>query len=260
MVMTAASLWGTLGLFGKALLPTGLTPIELASVRSAIGFLTLGLWLLIRRRGVEVRWRDVPFFAVYGALSVALFQYLYFGAIARTAISVAAALLYTAPAFVVILARIFLKEHLSGLHLAALAMVLAGVLLVTGALQAVAADAAPITAAAIAFGLGSGFTYGLYTLFGKTALRRYDAISTVFFAFGFGALFLGIAAPPWRPIITQPSAIPLMVAMGLFPTLVAYLLYIGGLRHLTAGSASILSTVEPVVIAPSPEFAEQYAG
>jgi drug/metabolite transporter, DME family len=172
MVMAAASLWGTLGLFGKALLPTGVTPVELASVRSAVGFTSLAVWLVIVRRSIGIRWRDLPFFAVYGALSVALFQYVYFAAIERTAISIAAALLYTAPAFVVVLARIFLAEALTATRLVALGMVLGGVLLVTGAVQTVTAGAAPIPLAAAGFGLASGLTYGLYTLFGKTALRR----------------------------------------------------------------------------------------
>ena len=102
MVLAAASLWGTLGYFGRRLYPLGITPLELASVRAAIGFLGLALWAARAPARLRIRPRDLPFFALYGVVAVALFQWFYFATIERTTLANAAALLYTAPAFVVL--------------------------------------------------------------------------------------------------------------------------------------------------------------
>jgi len=247
MVLAAASLWGTLGYFGRRLYPLGITPLELASVRAAVGVLGLALWSARAPARLRIQPRDLPFFVLYGVISVALFQWLYFATIQRTTLANAAALLYTAPAFVVLLARAAGDQRVTRLQLVALGTVLVGVFLVTGAAASLADGGSTITAAALALGLGSGLTYGLYTVFGKRALARYDAVQTVFWAFAFGALALGLAAPPWRPFIAHPAATPLLIALGLLPTLAAYLLYIGGLIRLPAATAAMLATIEPVV-------------
>jgi len=246
MVLGAASLWGTLGLFGKLLYEKGLTPLELASVRAAVGTLGLAAWAAPAPARLRIRPRDLPFFALYGVVAVALFQWLYFEAVERTSLANAAALLYTAPAFVVLLARLSGDRELTPRQLVALGMVLVGVFLVTGAAAALTGGTR-IGPAALAFGLASGLTYGLYTVLGKRALQRHDPIRTVFWAFAFGALAISLTAPPWRPFVEHPAATPLLVLLGLLPTLAAYLLYINALRRLPAPTAAMLATVEPVV-------------
>lgn len=249
MVLAAAALWGTLGLFARALYAVGVTPLEVASIRATIGVAGLALWMLVRRQRTPLRARDVLYFAAYGLFGIALFQFAYFAAIERTTVAVAVALLYTAPAFVVVLSWLGGRESIDGARLGALALVLSGTFLVTGAVRLLVAGAAMVSTAALAYGLLSGFTYGLYTLFGKRALDRYGPIETVLYAFVFGAVILAIAAPPWRPILAHPDQIPVFLLLGLLPTATAYVLYIGGLRHLTAGTASILASAEPVVAA-----------
>jgi len=249
MVLTAASLWGTLGLFARTLYAVGVTPLEVASARATVGVAGLALWMLVRRCRTPLGGRGLLFFAAYGFFGIALFQFAYFAAIERTTIAVAVALLYTAPAFVVVLSWLGGREPMDGTRLLTLALVLSGTFLVTGAVRLILTGAAAVSAAALAFGLLSGLTYGLYTLFGKRALDRYDPIETVLYAFVFGALFLAIAAPPWRPVLAHPDQVPIFIVLGLLPTAGAYVLYISGLRHLTAGTASILASVEPVVAA-----------
>lgn len=247
MVLAAASLWATLGVFGRVLYRFGLTPLELASIRTSVGFLGLAAWMARRPGALRVAWKDLPFFAAYGAICMALFAYLYFATIERTTVSVAVALLYTAPAFVVVLARLFHGEPLDRGRLGALALVLAGVFLVTGALNAVTTGQTVISGAALALGLGSGLTYALYTILGKWAVRKYDPVCTVFWVFAFGATVLAVPAPPWVPMMRHPEAIPIMLMLGIFPTLVAYLVYVASLRRLSAGTASMLATAEPVI-------------
>lgn len=247
MVLTAAALWGTLGLFARALGATGLQPLELASVRAAGTAAGLAIWLLRRPAQFRIRPRDIPFFLAYGLVGIALFHFSYFAAVERTSIAVAVALLYTAPAIVVIGSRLWFGEAIDRGRMLALALVLAGVFLVTGALRLLATGQATISGAALAFGLASGVTYGCYTLFGKGALGRYDSGQTVFYSFLVGGLALGLIAPPWKPFVQHPAAIVPLLLLVLAVTLAPYLLYITALRHVPSSSASMLASVEPVI-------------
>lgn len=245
--MTAAALWGTLGIFARVLAEIGVRPLEMTSIRAAGAFVLLALWMARTPRKLAIRVRDLPFFLAYGVLGLTLFHFLYFAALDHTSIAVAVALLYTAPAFVLILSRIFFQEPIGRGNLGVLLLVLIGVFLVTGAARSLVTGGAPITMIALLLGLGSGLSYGLYTIFGKFALRRYEPDQTVFFSFLFGALVLGLVAPPWRPFIEYPSATVPLILLGLLITVIPYILYTAGLRHLAPGTASMLASIEPVV-------------
>lgn len=247
LVLAAATLWATFGLFAKALYARGFTPIELASIRAWIGW--LGVAVIAARKPARLRIapRDLPLFLLYGVIGFAIFEYLYFLAMERTTVAIAVALLYTAPAFVALLSRMLWREAVTGAKLAALGVVLCGVMLVTGAVRSIAAGDARISPAAALIGLGAGFAYALYTIFSKIALRRYDALGALFWSFGFAALFLAVLAPPLAPALRAPAAIPLLLGLGLMPTLLAYYLYLIGLRRLEPTTASMLACAEPVI-------------
>jgi drug/metabolite transporter, DME family len=247
LVVAAASLWATFGIFARSLYASGYSPLELASIRAFIGFVGCAPFALRHPSRLRLAPRDIALFAAYGVIGFALFEWLYFVTIAHTTIAVAAALLYTAPAFVVLLSRVLWKEHVGGRRLSALGLVLLGVVLVTGAVRAVATGEATVGATAILLGLASGLTYALYTVFSKLALARTDPVSALFWSFGFAALALAFAAPPIPPLLRNPPDLPRLLALGLVPTLLAYFLYLRALRILAASTASMLAAVEPAV-------------
>ena len=249
LVLLAATLWATFGPFARALYERGYTPLELASIRAWIGFLGAAAVVLVRRLPVRIAARDLPFFLAYGVLAFALFEVLYFAAVARTSIAVAAALLYTAPAFVAIASRVLWREHLGPARLGALVLVLTGVALVTGAAGSLLAGEVGIEGAAAALGLGAGVTYALYTLFSKVSMPRHGAARTLFWSFGIAALALLPFAEPLGPMLRRPDALHLLLALGLVPTLLAYWLYLRALTVLAATTAAMLASLEPVVAA-----------
>ena len=199
------------------------------------------------RAALRIRAADILLFAAYGAVSVAGFMTVYFTAIALTTVAAAAVLLYTAPAWVVLLARPFFGEPITRMKAGAVALVFTGCVLVAG--LGAAARLSPMGALA---GLGAGLTYGLYSIFGKVALRHYSPLTTVVYSLGFGALFLLAAAviTTSRGLVPVPAAGAWALAYVIaVPTVGAYLLYIAGLRRVEAGRASVVATVEPVVAA-----------
>jgi drug/metabolite transporter (DMT)-like permease len=203
----------------------------------------VGYGLLRARPALRIRLADAPLFAAYGAVSVAGFMTVYFAAIALTTVATAAILLYTAPVWVVLLARLAFREPLTRSKAAAVALVFAGCVLVAGAGTA----AVRLSPAGLLAGLGAGLTYALYSIFGKVALRRYSPLTTVIYALGFGALFLLIASRGLVPV--SPAVAPTLVYVVVVPTAAAYLLFIAGLQRVEAGRAAVVATIEPVVAA-----------
>lgn len=247
MIVGAASLWGSLGLFGRLAFERGATPLEVGSVRAALAFVGVLPLALLRPRVFRVRPSDLPMIIGYGVVGVGFFYYIYLVAVDRLPLAVAAALLYTAPAFVLAIAWSLRWEPVRPRRLLPLAMVLVGAFLVTGAFRALGGDGVDLLGAAA--GLASGVAYAIYTALGKRIRSRYDVLATILFAYGVGAVVLAVIEPPWSVLARRESARVILLLMGLGPTLLAALLFYGGLRHIEASAASMLATIEPVVAA-----------
>ncbi|HSJ24761.1 MAG TPA: DMT family transporter [Longimicrobiales bacterium] len=250
LVMGAASLWATFGIFAKHLYDAGFEPLELASVRAAVGFAAIAVIALVRGgAGVVVGWRALPFLAAYGILGYALFTLVFFRALGANTVSVAVALLYTAPAFVLLMSAILWRERVGALRLVALALVLCGVVLVTGAAGALLQGTAVLPPLALALGIASGLTYAIYTMFSSVSTMRYGPTASLFWSFGFATLVFALIVPPHTPFMRIPGHLPALLALGIVPTLIPYALFLAALRDLKASTASMLASIEPVVAA-----------
>jgi DME family drug/metabolite transporter len=250
LVVGAALLWGTLGLFFKHIIGTyGLSPLTLAFFRAALAFLGLLVGLgLLDRSLLRLDRQDIPFFACFGLVSVAIFYAVYIAAVDLTTVATGAVLLYTAPAWVTLLAWRLYGEPLTGRKLIALGLAFVGCGLVARAYDP---GQLRLNGPGVACGLAAGLTYALYTIFGKHALERYAPWTVVTYAMGFGAAFLLLAQSPaslW-PVLTPSPLWGWLTALALGPTVGAFGLYTLGLRRVPASVASIVATLEPVTAA-----------
>ncbi len=250
LVTGAAALWGMLVLFYHNLVGLyGLAPLEVAFFRAAVSALILGVALAIGRPALlRLQRRDLPFFVAFGLLGVSVFFIVYTYAIRLTGGATAAVLLYTAPAWVTIIAWRAFGEPLARTKLAALGLSFVGCALVARAYDPAQLK---LDIAGILLGLASGLTYGLYTLFNKRAVQRYSPWTAMFYALGFGGLFL----LPWQSpsrlwtAVSRPAPAFWLLALALGPTLGAFLLLGKSLERLPASVASIAATSEPVIAA-----------
>ena len=110
-VLLAGSLWGFMGLLVRSLNAVGLTSMEICFIRGAVTFVVMlaGL-LLFDRKALRIKLKDIWCFVGTGAFSVAFFNFCYFKTMTLTSLSVAAVLLYTAPAFVMLMSAVLFKE------------------------------------------------------------------------------------------------------------------------------------------------------
>jgi drug/metabolite transporter, DME family len=206
------------------------------------------LFVLLTRgsHSLRVARRDFLFLVPLGLVGIGAFYLLYFFTVRESTVGTAAILLYSSPAFVVLLAWIFLKEMLGVLRILALALTFGGIFLVVGGYDPAALEVSP---GVLATGLLSGLTYGLYSIFGKPLAGRLDPAVILSYALGFGAVLLVLAALPTHDTLVglSLSSYTLLFMLAVVHTSLAFGLYTAGLKRLDAGQAAIVATVEPVV-------------
>ncbi len=247
-VAAAASMWGTLGFFAKILYAQGVSFESLVAVRASVGWLAVIGFLLAAQgaRSLRVARRDLAFLLPLGLVGIGFFYLLYFYTVRESTVGTAAILLYSAPAFVVILARLFLKEPLNAAKVFALLLTVGGIFLVVGAYAPANLEVSPKI---LLTGLLSGLTYGLYAIFGRPLAGHLSPAVILSYALAFGSALLIVAAlPTLDTLVGLPAGSYLLLLMlAVIHTTLAFALYTFGIRHLGAGRAAIVATIEPVV-------------
>ncbi len=244
LVVAGAVCLGMLGIVGRILYAEIDTPVTLVQYRAFFGTGVLFLVMfLFATPALAIERRDLPFFALYGLLSIGLNSLCYFSAIQKIGISLAVVLLYTYPIFLMILSLFILKEPLTGIKIFALLVSLAGVVLLVA--HGGVWDNR-VSRSGVFYGLGAGFFSALYSLFGKKALVKYSPATVLFYALLFGSLFFlfwGILGGGLRTHFSLRTWFWLFV-LGVGPSLLGYFLYTMGLEYVEASRAGIVANVE----------------
>ncbi|MCA0435811.1 MAG: DMT family transporter [Austwickia sp.] len=241
LVLVAAVLWGTLGIFGKQAQAEGASPLEVGFWRAMFGSVLFGAHAVLTR-AVLPRGRDLLVTAAFGLVGVSIFYGSYQVAVRDGGASLAAVLLYTAPAFVAVLGWLVLRERLGAREIAGVAASIGGIVLISlGGGQGV-----HVTVPAVLAGITAGLTYALYYLYGRRFFARYAPAALFAVMMPVGALGLlpfaqvrGHSAGGWLNL----------AAIGVLCTYAAYACHSAGLRHLPATRASVIASIEPVVAA-----------
>ena len=245
LIIVAGLFWGSMGIFVRHLNVLGFSSIQVACLRLTTAGVIFALILLIKdRKGFRIKARDIPLFLALGLVSILFFTCCYFTAIRLMTMSTAAILLYTSPIWVMILAIIFLKEKITLQKILALILAFAGCILVSG-------FGGKVTLIGILVGLGSGLGYGLYSIFGTFALKKYSPYTVTCYTFliaGLGSVFAANPIDLFAKISAvenKPALIGFVLLTAVVTAVIPFLLYTLGLNMTTAGKAAVLATVEP---------------
>lgn len=248
LVLAATLCWSTSGTFIRLILNNfAFDAWTLAFWRDLF---TFAMFLLIAvalgAKRLRVARRDLISLAAMGAISIGLFHVIWNQAVQMIPVAVATVLNYTAPFFVVLFAWILWRERPTRVQWAALFLAFVGCLLVTGAYDFRNTN---LNWLGLLMGLLSGLTYGTLSIFGKSALKKYDPWTVMTYAFGFGALTVFILQPIGivQSITLPPLAWPAVGVLALISTVAGFSFYMNGLKTLSASSASITATLEPVI-------------
>lgn len=246
-IMAAASLWGFIGWFSYVLMFYGFSPVQVTAVRTIAGAVFMTALLLLRSpQLLKIIPRDIWMFIGTGIFSVLFFNLFYLLTFTFSSLSVAVMLLYTAPAFVMLLSVLLFKERLTKGKLLALASTILGCLFLSGILS----GGWQCPPEAFLTGILSGFGYALYSIFSKYALKKYNSATISVWTFYLASLPL---LPFCQPdvmlscFIYIPDTALAAAGISILCTVMPYLLYTYGLKYVDAGHASILAMLEPVV-------------
>lgn len=247
LVVIAGICWGVIGIFTRQLSAASVSPLQITWIRSSLTAIGMAICIFLTdKRRFYIKLTDIWMFIGTGIFSIVLFNICYFKSIEMTTMSVAAVLLYTAPAMVVIMSTVLFHERLTIQKITALIMALSGCVLITG----IIGSNAVISPAGIIVGLGAGFGYALYSIFGNFALKKYHPFTVTFYTF----LFACLALMPFAKIASLFSAVSgykcaalYCAGMAIVSTLIPFLCYTQGLRYLEAGKASVMAFIEPFV-------------
>jgi len=249
----AGALWGTTGPLSTALYAAGAALTGIGFWRILLGTLGLVVYGLLHPGFFRIDRRGLLLVGLGGGALVALFEVAYQFGIAGAGVAGAAALLYTAPVIVAVLAKPLLGEALTATRLLLAVVVMAGAALtVQGGSHGsgLAGVATPTLVAGVAGGLLAALSYAGTTLLARWSVPRYGAARVLLLEIAGGTVILGVVLPlAAHPPVPPPTlgGWVYLVALALATVLAANFLFFAGVRRIDAAPTAVAATIEPVV-------------
>jgi len=240
-ILGALAVWSTWGLAVRWL---GMSAAAIAFYNALFALFFQGIGLAAARRRHDIRLgRDLAaslLLGVFGLINVLSFFY----ALGKTTVAAALLTHYTAPVFVAALAPLMLRDRLSKATLIALGASAAGLSLIF--MRGLGIDSAAGLAGAAA-GTLSGVAYAFIIIFCRMLSGRNHPLKLAFIQCLIAVAVLGpyvIATGDYR--INAGQAL-VLAAVGLLHSTLAIVLYLHGIRRVSAQEAGVLGYIEPVL-------------
>lgn len=243
-VALAALCWGLSGGIGGILMAEGWDALVVSFYRGAIGLLFVLVWLALRSRGSGLASRRLWFWSAIAGLGVAGNFSFYFVSIAEGSVAVAATLMYCAPVFVYLVSFALKLESATPLKWAAIAMVMVGVVLLTGIYDIGSGGVTPLGVGA---GLLAGLSYAVFIFGFKYAAPHGSPQAILVIAFAaLVTILIWLGDSAQAVAVLNTPVWPLFALLGVLGAGLSFILYIIGLNHTAPAVASIVAMVEPV--------------
>jgi drug/metabolite transporter (DMT)-like permease len=248
-VVAAAACWGISAILAKFGFEHGVPPDRMAQARAAVALLVLAPLLAWRRRELlRPPAGTLPLLLAFGGC-VAAVNYAYYVAIDHLAVGVAISLQYTGPVLVLGWSVLVARRGASRLAWIAAGCTLAGAVLVGQAL----AGAGRVDATGLSGGVASAVLFAAYLLTAEGAGRAgAQPATTLLWGFVAAVVAWSPIAPWWSwpfGALRQPSVLLAVIGVGIVGTLLPFFLAVTAVRVVSAATAGIAATFEPVFAA-----------
>jgi drug/metabolite transporter (DMT)-like permease len=242
LVAAGAAMFALGGNLARYLLDDGVSALRLSQLRSAGSLVLLAAALALTRPDLmRIRRADAPQLAFLGICGLALVHATYYAAIDRLEIGVALVIQYMAPLLLLGWLRVRHGRRISRSLWGAVALSIAGCFLVVRAY-----DPGSLDGRGVLYAVGAMVTFAVYMVGSERAGQRYEATTTVLWAFAFASLFWAIVQPWW----SFPFAkLDVLLGLGVIVvgTLLPFICVVAALRHLPATRVAVAATLEPVL-------------
>jgi drug/metabolite transporter (DMT)-like permease len=248
-VVAAAACWGISAIMAKLAFEHGVPPDRMAQARAAIALAGLAPLLALRRRDLLRPPAGTLRLLLAFGLCVAAVNYAYYVAIDHLAVGVAISLQYTAPVLVLGWSVVVARGRPTRLAWVAACCTLAGAVLVSRAL----AGFGGVDASGLAGGAASAVLFAAYLLTAEAAGRAGARPATVLLWGFIAAVIAWSPVSPWWSwpfgALRQPVVLLAVIGVGLVGTLLPFFLAVAAVRVVSAATAGIAATFEPVFAA-----------
>ncbi len=246
LIAVAATLWGSIGVvvaFVFHQMPSN--PLLIGTMRLLIAVPVLWVW----HRRVTGQWRiQMPrahwIIAGIGGIAFACYQVTYFAAIPRIGVAMGVILnICSAPIFTVLFGRLLLGEQSTVRQFVAMGGAIVGVVLVVLANN----TATPVLNMGAVFAVTAGLCYSSMAVASRRIATAYAPATLLTAMFAVSALILTVCV--WvlgTTIVLPTTAWYGVIYLGLIPTALSYVLYVRGLQHVSATTATTLTLLEPL--------------
>jgi drug/metabolite transporter (DMT)-like permease len=240
-ILVSAVAYGFTGVLAKLALDAGVRVLPLAAWRFLLAAALVWLALLARRRprAPVGRW---PALAGLGLL-YSIDALAFIAALQWVPVATAVLLFYVYPVVVVLLAAAFLGERLTPRKLIATALALLGCALTVGAGLS---GGRPLGFALVILAM---LALSTYIIASRPIMQVLPAHGSAAVTISSAALILTLVALGFDGLALGGGrrGLLLVIALSVISTALPITLFLIGIRHVSAGRAAVLSTIEPLV-------------
>ena len=240
----AVLLWST-SFVGTKIAYESFAPLTLGACRFVIAFLALGGVLAITREFILPTPRDTGILAASGLLGITLYFSMENIGVSLTSASNAALIVASYPAITILLERIVYGIPVSRIKGLGVALAMIGVYLLSGAGRQGPENGQLAGNLILA---ATGIVWALYNFATRAVINKYPAVTVSFFQTAIGtAAFIPLAcleSDSWK--IPDTEGFLMLLYLGVFCSVAAFMLYNHGLKKLSAGTAVTLMNLVPV--------------
>lgn len=244
-LILSMAIFGTIGIFTYYIpLPSG----AIAFVRGAIGTLCLLAFALFSKTKISFKDIKANFLLLILSGAAIGFNWIFlFEAYKKAGVPVATVCYYMSPVFVILASPLVLKEQISPKKMICVLTSLFGMVLVSGLFSS--GDKKDTLFIGVLFGLAAALLYATVILLNKKldGISSHNRTIVQLSAAAVVVLPYSLIAEKINFSEITPMVVFLLLLVGVLHTGVAYLLYFGSIKGLSAQTVAIFSYIDPVL-------------